>query len=185
MDRIYSMYERTATYETCFVRPNFVPRKAGQDADKTFQSEWTENELSSASQSVADTGTLTVEQKESLLDRLHHGKGNLTLQEWDDFLADLVDLDLISNTDRMYANGFLADIPEDALHGGVHVTVTYGASPDEFLWEGDPVKWLNDIDLYLFKEGLYAEMDRKSTAGISNQKASCQKVAQILKEILL
>lgn len=78
-----------------------------------------------------NTESLTAAQKEALLERLHNGQGNLTLQKWDDFLADLVDLGMITNSElegygmsglssQRAACGNIARIVRELLAGSHH-----------------------------------------------------------------
>ena len=60
-----------------------------------------------------DVKELSEETKAELREKLHNGRGDMTLQEWDDFLADLVELAIITNTERSYANGLYVRRSQD------------------------------------------------------------------------
>ena len=64
-----------------FVRPNFTPR---QVEHKTSFGD------SLSAESAPTVDSLPEEKIASLRDRLKQGRGDLTLQEWDDFLADQI-----------------------------------------------------------------------------------------------
>lgn len=87
--------------------PDFTPRKAefGKLLSKA------EGASDKQEQPVS---SLTPEQKEDFQKQLHYGNGDMTLQEWDDFLADLVEHGIITNSEIFYANGCLFEIPERA-----------------------------------------------------------------------
>lgn len=162
----YTLTERTAEGTEYLVTPDFTPRKV--DPAKV----------------EASGGADTLEKnKEILLKKLNNGQGGLSLQEWDDFLADLEEMAIITHDERMYANGIIHEIPDDAIHGA-HAFVSE-VNPNEewgLLWNGDPLQWLNDVDLYMLKYELYAHMEGK-IANQSAQRAAYNKLIDILKEI--
>jgi len=181
----YSMHERTSTYDCCLVKPNFTPRKAGAASSGSF-GEWVNGTKNAVTeQSVS---SLSPQERADLCKKLNHGQGGLTLQEWDDFLADMVDMGLITNDERMYANGLMREIPEAAQNGGVHFSrYPAGIDPDiepEQFWSGDPLKWLNNMDIFMLKNELYANLACKNAVGCSAQRNAYQNVSKILMEIL-
>jgi len=158
----YTLTERSGDSSCYLVSPDFDPRKA--DHAKTEAMKGID---------------LLNENKEILLEKLHCGQGDLTLQEWDNFLADLEEMGIITHDERFYANGTLHEIP--AKSSGFCSEM----NPDdewEMLWTGDPVQWLNDADLYMLKYQLYAHM----AGGIvdnSVQRAAYCKLLNIVKEL--
>lgn len=162
----YTLTERTAEGTEYLVAPDFTPRKV--DPAKVEASE----------------GADALEKnKEILRKKLNYGQGGLSLQEWDDFLADLEEMAIITHDERMFANGMIQEIPDDAIHGA-HAFVSEVNPSEEWesLWNGDPLQWLNDVDLYMLKYELYAHMEGK-TANRSAQRAAYSKLIDILKEI--
>ena len=157
-----------------FVKPNFEPRKVEH---KDFGSQLTAGEAPSVK-------TLTDEMKTSLQNRLRQGQGNLSLQEWDDFLADLEELGIISHDERFFANGTLHDIPADALSGKTHFSHGNTSRSIAQMWDGDPLKWLDSMDVYMLKNQLYAGMNAQYASGGSGQREALQKVARIVRDIL-
>lgn len=175
----YSLHERTAAYDCYLVKPNFTPRKAGTAAEATFENRNEPERCDTVS-------TLSAQEKTDLREKLNNGQGNLSLQEWDDFLADMVDLGLISNDERMYANGLMREIPKAAQSEGAHFSYhpVGHDDPVEPVWTGDPLKWLNDMDVFMLKHELYANLEYRNTSGYSMQRAAYQKVSQLLRSIL-
>ncbi len=163
------------------VKPNFDPRRA--EFGKLLAESG--REVGSKQQNVAN---LPPEQKEIFREKLSRGRGNMTLQEWDDYLADMVDWGLITDKERDYANGLSRDIPAAAQNGGTYFhTSSLGTSlEDEFdrLWTGDPVKFLNNLDAYMLRNSLYANLNCFTTPGLSPQRDACTSVAKLLQEIL-
>ena len=84
-----------------FVRANFTPRKVDH---KNFADQAADAAGSQKAPTVAD---LSAEVKSAMRERLHNGRGGLSLQEWDDFLADMEELGIITHDERFYANGTL------------------------------------------------------------------------------
>ena len=109
------------------------------------------------------------------------------MQEWDDFLADMVDMGLISNDERMYANGLMREIPEAAQSNGAHFSYQPVGNlqvEPEYTWTGDPLKWLDDMDIFMLKNEMYANLECKNTFGYSAQRDAYMKVSQMLRDIL-
>ena len=71
------------------VQPNFTPRKVDH---KSFADQAADAAGSQKAPTVAD---LSAEVKSAMRERLHNGRGGLSLQEWDDFLADLEEAGVI------------------------------------------------------------------------------------------
>ena len=158
-----------------FVQLNFEPRKVEHNA---FGSQLT------ASGEAPSVKMLSAEMKNKLKGQLHNGQGNLSLQEWDDFLADLEEMGIISHDERFFANGTLHDIPEDALNGKTHFS---HGSPSQSIgqtWNGNPLKWLDSMDVHMLKNQLYANMNCQYSSGYSSQRDAFQKVAQVVRDIL-
>ena len=172
---VYSDPIQTTGCTMRLVTPNFTPRKVAHSA---FGSQLT------ASGDAPSVKTLTEEMKTALKNRLHHGQGNVSLQEWDDFLADLEEIGIISHDERFYANGVIRDIPEDALNGKTHFSSGNTSRSIAQMWDGDPLKWLNSMDVYMLKNQLYANMNCQYSSGCSGQRDAFQKVAQVVRDIL-
>lgn len=179
-----------------FIRPNFTPRKAGQNRETPFGEQMSETAAKiisdgNAEKTITDPQDLTTEQKEKLLDRLHYGRDEeVSPQEWDDFLADLVDFGIISNSERMYANGITQPISESIMRSdlsgdGIGVGRDILSIPDLLeMWTGNPLEWLGNMDVYLLKAIRCDELDGYGTAGLSNQRAACAKIAEIVRNLL-
>ena len=180
----YSLHERTSAYDCYLVKPDFTPRKAGAETKGSFENHIVETKSSA---NGAGVHSLSLQEKQGLYRKLHNGQGNLTLQEWDDFLADMVDIGLISNDERMYANGLMREIPEAAQSGGVLFSYTSAHDSPihlEPMWTGDPLKWLDDMDIFMLKNELYANLECKNAFGFSAQRDAYKKVSQILNDLL-
>lgn len=175
---IYSEPQQSGGCTMQFVKLNFEPRKV--EHKDTFG-----NQLSAAgNQEAPSVETLTTEMKNALKSRLHNGRGDLSLQEWDDFLADLEELGIISHDERFFANGTLRDIPESALNGGTHFSNGNTSRSIGEMWNGDPLEWLDSMDVFMLKNQLYANMECQYHSGRSGQRDAFQKVAQIVRGIL-
>ena len=154
-----------------FVRPNFTPR---QVEHKTSFGD------SLSAESAPTVDSLPEEKIASLRDRLKQGRGDLTLQEWDDFLADLEEAGVITHDERFFANGTLHDIPEEVLRNGSMMTSASSAPS----WSGNPLQWLNSMDVHALQNRLYANMNCQYAQGCSGQRDAYQKVSDIVKELL-
>lgn len=154
-----------------FVRPNFTPRQVEhKDASGT--------QLDADSAPTVDS--LPEEKKAALRSRLNQGQGNLSLQEWDDFLADLEEAGIITHDERFFANGTLHDIPEEVLQNGSMMTTASSAPA----WSGNPLQWLNDMDVHALRNRLYANMNCQYAQGCSGQRDACQRVSGLIKQLL-
>ncbi|MBD5161228.1 MAG: hypothetical protein HDT14_04280 [Oscillibacter sp.] len=174
---VYSPAERSNGCECYFVRPNFEPRKVEHT---TFDGQAAE----AAVQARPAAETLSPEQKSALREKLNHGRGGMSLQQWDDFLADLEELGVITHDERFTANGTLHDIPAAAQNGGTHFSSGNTTKDLMQMWKGNPQQWLDDMDLYALKNQLYANIGKQTALGRSGQRDAYQKVAQIVKDIL-
>ena len=180
----YSLHERTSAYDCYLVKPNFTPRKAGAQAEDSFDNQLDETKNVASGKTVH---TLSPQEKSDLCKKLNNGQGGLSLQEWDDFLADMVDMGLISNDERMYANGLMREIPEAAQSNGAHFSYRPVGNlqvEPEYTWTGDPLKWLDDMDIFMLKNEMYANLECKNTFGYSAQRDAYMKVSQMLRDIL-
>lgn len=140
---------------------------------------------------VSSVEQLTQEQKDYLLEKLHHGQGDVSFQEWSDFLMDLEDLGLVSEQERLDAGCYafaLGDIDYRQPGSSFHTEQTSsknGANLDLLdKWNGDPLSFMDALDLYLLKERCYANMDGYGTSTIDKQRGACSKVAQITRKLL-
>ena len=175
---IYSEPQQCGSCTMQFVRPNFEPRKVEHKG--TFGTQLS----ASGHWEAPSVKTLSAELKNTLKSQLHNGQGNLSLQEWDDFLADLEEIGIISHDERFFANGTLRDIPESALNGGTHFSNGNTSQSIGQMWNGDPLKWLNSMDVYMLQNQLFANMGCQYSSGCSSQRDALQKVAQVIRDIL-
>lgn len=159
--------ERPMSYCTWYI-PDYTPRKA--EFGKML------SETGSISEDQKQTvSSLSPEQKERFRKQLHYGNGDMTLQEWDDFLADLVEYGIITNDERYYVDGSFLETGEDAR-----------IAPHEVLdkWDGDPLEFLNQRDAYFLQNSLYGDMRCAYGTGYSDQRDAYVGTQKILKEIL-
>ena len=175
---VYTPMEKSNGCACYFVRPDFVPRKV--EHEESFGGQV----RGESGQERPSVETLSAEQKSLLRDKLTGGRGGLSLQEWDDFLADLEEMGVITHDERFFANGTLHDIPEAAQNGGTYFGSGSITRDTMQMWKGNPLQWLNDMDVYALKNQLYANMDSRYTMGLSGQRDAYQKISQILKGIL-
>ncbi len=177
------------------IHPNFTPRKA------EFGSKLKELQASGAllegGEGSGKQGleALPETQREELREKLHNGRGDMTLQEWDDFLADLVDWGIITEKERGYANGTDSACPPGGMtsvrpqdyerFGPNPLTwmkdgLTYEDTLKDDLWTGDPMKFLHGLDAY----NLRRAADWNLLGATSSEREAIRKVGQILQEIL-
>lgn len=171
---IYSPIEQGPGYTCSFVRLNFTPREV-------------EPRVPDASQTAGGqpgVDALSREEKMALKSKLHNGQGNLTIQEWDDFLADLEEYGLISHEERFFANGTLREIPAAVLRDGSHAFHGSVGQDVGQMWKGDPLSWLDDMDVYMLKNQLYASMGSRYMYEPGGQRAAFHKVSQLTKDLL-
>ncbi len=178
------------------VGPNFTPRKAEFGSKlKEVQESGGALEGGDGSEPQGVKG-LPKEKRLELREKLNHGRGDMTLQEWDDFLADLVDWGIITNNERNHANGLLGVVPENGSLCSVFPQdyERFGANPytwtkDGFtfesklvddLWTGDPVKFLQGLDAHILRWAAGGNM----VNAVSSEREAIRKVGQILQEIL-
>ena len=149
-----------------FIEARYKPKKY----EPKSNSQLNNNENSSLN-------TLSKEQKKELTTKLNSGQGNMSMEEWDDFLLSLVDSGLINNNDRMQALG----------HGAISDNNAPGGILDDIFswqWTGDPLKWLDQLDFSFKKECMYLEVGGYSTKDVSYIKERVSNVADIIKELM-
>lgn len=160
------------------VVPNFVPRKVEH---KDFADQAGDAAGDRKAPTVAD---LSGEVKSAMRERLHNGRGGLSLQEWDDFLADMEEMGVITHDERFYANGSLCEIPEAVHKYGTAFLDVKAPGRRADIWQGDPLRYLDNMDVYMLKNQLYANMGCNFDITLSSQRSAYQKVAQVVREIL-
>lgn len=52
------------------------------------------------------------------------------------------------------------------------------------MWTGDPVKWLNNLDMHYLKNELYSNMGLRIHVGISDVRKDIQSISELIKELL-
>lgn len=176
----YTLTEQTSGGSLYFVEPNFTPRKV--DPEKIEAAKKKEFDLKAAGKTGEEEYSALKANKAQLLEKLNGGRGGMTLQEWDDFLADLVEMNIITDSERFYANGITRDVPGASLRPGGYTGPGSLEREWDQLWQGDPLQWLNDADIYMLKYQLYSNLDGYaiSTGG---QRAAYMKLIDIIKEI--
>ena len=85
----YSPIEQGNGYTCGFVKLNFTPRKVEHRVPEASET--------GGGQPAKGLDALSPEEKTALKNKLHNGQGDLSLQEWDDFLADLEEYGIISH----------------------------------------------------------------------------------------
>ena len=128
---------------------------------------------------------LSAEMKDALRSWFVDGWNHVTLEQWDNFLLDLVDLGLITNSERMHVNGMFVVLPEAAADGRYHLQHTDGKNPLKLMdqWNGDPLHYLNALDIYQLRAQCNAALDGHGTKGIASQRTSCIKISNIVKQL--
>lgn len=171
-----SPIEQGNGYTCSFVRLNFTPRKVEPRVPDGSQA--------AGGQPATGLDALSPEEKTALKNKLHNGQGDLSLQEWDDFLADLEEYGIISHEERFFANGTLHEIPGAVLRDGSHAFHGNVNQDVGQMWKGDPLSWLDDMDVYMLKNQLYASMGSRYMYEPGGQRAAFHKVSQLTKDIL-
>ena len=129
--------------------------------------------------------TLSEEQKKELSAQLNSGQGNMSMEQWDDFLLSLVDFGLITNNDRMQALGlWTPTISQETLKIGSGPVSPIIMDRFNWQWTGDPLKWLDQLDFSFKKECMYLEVSGYSTKDMSYIKERVSIVADIIKELM-
>ncbi len=113
---------------------DFNPRSAGNGTYPTFSTGLLDTMREALDGSVR-MEELSLEMKEELCKRLEGVGEKLSFKEWDNFLADLVDLGMISGSDRLCCNGTRRE------HGEYDYGWGYA-----FDWEGAPLQWLKNLE---------------------------------------
>ena len=174
------------------ILPKYRPKK-WEPKDSQFNTQLNYGSQSTGSTTTIDndvikSNIIIEEHKQELLDKLHAGQGELSMEEWNDFLLELTDLGLITNGQRLEAMGYLIPLP-DMEPGSFMVTYEQKSDPyDAYLlnhWKGDPLDYLEKLDFYLYKQMLGAKLNHVGTTGIENTRKTYNKVADIVKELLL
>ena len=186
--RIHDLVQRMPPYDAYRMHSGGMPHKADRQATNTGFTEQVISPSSSdlsSERRVITADSLTSVQKETLLEKLHSGRGNLSLEEWDGLLQDLVGLGLIDSRDRLHASGKFIALPSPDKNGTWHSTLRTASITDRFsAWNGDPLAWLDQMDLYLMKECKYATVEGNDCSGLFDQKTACAKVYEIVASIL-
>lgn len=182
---IYNSVQQTAQFDLSGVRPAL--RKSGRDVAKDgFSKELTQaasaTRAARPSTRAGSLDELTAAQKDVLLEKLHNGRGDLSKDEWDGFLLDLVDLGLITDIERLHTSGKFLALPDPDKNGQVkfHTPVREVFTD----WPGDPLAWLDKMNLLLTQECKYAELEGRGNLGLFRQKDACAKVAQLVRALL-
>lgn len=140
---------------------DFTPRNAGNGTCPTFSNELLDTMRDALDGSV-QLEELSLAMWEELRKRLAGMGSTLSFEGWDNFLADLTDLGMISNDDRLCCNGTLRE----------HGAYKYGWGHD-FMWKGDPVQWLKDLKVL-----------RLTGDQFPDDRESFNKVGKIVKSLL-
>ena len=175
----YSPVEYSNGGACYFVKLNFEPRKVEHKG--SFSDQIAEAGSVRESPSVE---SLSSENLSALREKLNNGRGGMSLQAWDDFLADLEEMGVITHDERFFANGTLRDIPAAAQNGGTYFGQGNTAGDTMQIWKGNPLQWLDELDLYALKNQLYANIGSGYAINSSGQRDAYQKISQIVKEIL-
>lgn len=189
-----NMYTMTLVQSTpegkgYIVAPKYMPKK-WEAKNSQFNTQLNSNSQSNtgATQNSTTTASITEEQKKILLDKLHAGQGELSIEEWDDFLLELTDMGLITNSQRLESMGCLIPLPDNVGSGAHWVTYEQKADPyDIYLlenWEGKPLDFIQKMDFYLYKQMLGAQLNHLGTTSMENTRKTYQKVSDIVKEVL-
>ncbi len=177
--------------EMYFIKPKYMP-KVWTPKENSFSSQMhgtlqNNTQPNGSEKNDMLTSGLTEEEKTELLNQFNAGQGKLSMEQWDDFLLSLVDLGLITNGTRLEALGFLVPIADD-ISGTGNGNSTYDTKLSEMLplnmWDDDPVKWLEDMDFYLYKKILYAQQNHYGTGSLEQTREDLKKIAQIIDELL-
>lgn len=184
-----TLVKNNALGDGYIIEPKYMPKKW---EPKQFIAQL--NLQSNAS--AAEANSIIETHKKELLDKLHAGQGDLSMEEWDDFLLQLTDMGLITNGQRMEAMGLLIPLPD--LPNGITPSSTeciHWVSNEEksdpydaYLmnhWNGNPLDFLQDMDFYLHKQMLSANLNHLGTTSIEKTRKTYDKIAEIIKGILI
>jgi len=187
-----TLVQNTPLGKGYIILPKYMPKK-WEPKNSQFNTQLNHNSQSTGSTTTIDndvikSNIIIEEHKQELLDKLNAGQGELSMEEWDDFLLELTDLGLITNGERLEAMGHLIPIA-DMKPGSFMVTYEEKSDPFEgYLleyWNGNPLDYIQKMDFYLHKQMLGAKLNHVGKTGIENTRKTYSKIADIVKEILL
>lgn len=184
MGRHLVLNEVTSNYTGYFMVPNYTA-PIHRDPSKSFWSR-----LAAASgkpveevpkKQVTSVEELSEEERLALRHWLEKDGGYVSEENWDNFLADLVDVGLITNNERLNITG-----PFVPLCPGQSMQVNRLLDT----WEGNPVSWLTQMgqcfenSLQWVKSGQNTGFDASYVWGLANHKMSYDTIAEITRSIL-
>ena len=184
-----TLVQKTPLGDGYIMSPNYTPKK--WEAKKpSFNTQLNDSTQSATNNSVAEKGNITEAQKEEWRTKFA-GKKEFSMEEWDDFLLDLVDSNVITNGERLESMGLLIPIGNvnnlDLKSGQATEIRNHYSSWDDCYplskWTGDPFKWIEDMDFYYYKQELNAKMDNRDPECFQRVRRNFSKISDILKEI--
>ena len=186
-----TLVDRTPSADVYRMSPNYTPKK-WEPKKPSFNTQLNGSTQSGANNNVVENGNITEAQKEEWRTKFA-GKKEFSMEEWDDFLLDLVDSNVITNGERLESMGLLipiGDTKDIALKPGQGTEIRnhYSSWDDSYplsKWTGDPLKWVEDMDFYYYKQELNAKMDNRNPECFQRVRKNFGKISDILKEILL
>ena len=190
-----NMYNVTFMQETpdskgYMLTPKYTPKK-WEPKNTSFNTQLNGSAPSNTNNNLAQNSNITEVQKKEWSTKFA-GKKELSMEEWDDFLLDLVDRNVIANSDRLEVMGFLipiGDVKDINLepNQGVEVHNSCSTGWEDLYplskWTGDPFKWIEDMDFYYYKQELNAKMDNRDPECFQRVRRNFSKISDILKEI--
>ncbi len=163
-----TLVDRTPSADVYRMSPNYTPKK-WEPKKPSFNTQLNGSTQSGANNNVVENGNITEAQKEEWRTKFA-GKKEFSMEKWDDFLLDLVDSNVITNGERLESMGLLipiGDTKDIALKPGQGTEIRnhYSSWDDSYplsKWTGDPLKWVEDMDFYYYKQELNAKMDNRN-----------------------
>lgn len=179
MGRQAILMERTDQYNLYLMKPNYTPPVKRDESESFWSRISKEKPPVPSGGSASSLGKLTQEEKTALRYWLEKDGGKVSEEHWDNFLADLVDVGLISNEERRLTNGSLLTLDANALK---HMSFSEFNQMQD-VWTGNPLDWLEQMSFYCSMGIRYAELDNSASSGVISHKAACDKVLRLTREI--
>ncbi len=184
MGRHLVLNEVTSNYTGYFVLQNYTA-PIHRDSSKSFWSRLAATSGKPAEEvpkrQVSSVEELSEEERLALRHWLEKDGGKVSEENWDNFLADLVDIGLITNQERLNITGPLVPLCPGSMMQVNRLLDT---------WDGDPVSWLSQMgqcfenSLQWVKNGNDIGLDVPYVWKLADHKMSYDTIAEITRSIL-
>ena len=184
MGRHLVLSEVTSNYTGYFMVPNYtapIHRDPSQSFWARLAAESGKATEEFPKKQVSSVEELSEEERLALRHWLEQDGGYVSEENWDNFLADLVDVGLITNQERLSITGPFIPLCPGSMEQVNRLWDT---------WEGDPVSWLTQVSrcfeksLQWIRNGNDLGLDIPHVWKLADHKMSYDTIAQITQSIL-